>query len=74
MNQPPTPRNPYDHAAYLINRTNENLTAITTDEYGRMRALDGPTSAGVLAASSNLAIASALLAIADAIRAPRGDQ
>ncbi|MFI8300021.1 hypothetical protein ACIGCZ_29255 [Streptomyces nigra] len=74
MNQPATPRKPYDHALYLINRTNENITAVTTDAFGGMRALDGPTSAGVLAASSNLAIASALLAVADAIRAPRGDQ
>jgi hypothetical protein len=74
MSQPPAERKPYDHALYLINRTNENITSITTDQYGGMRALDGPTSAGVLTASSNLAIAAALLAIADVIPAERGDQ
>ncbi|MFM9602709.1 hypothetical protein [Streptomyces turgidiscabies] len=68
MSQPPPVRKPYDHTLHLINSTNKSINAVTGWPDGRSRDLDGPTAAGTLVASSNLAIASALLAVADAIR------
>ncbi|WP_445524770.1 hypothetical protein [Streptomyces cyslabdanicus] len=61
-------RKPYDHALHLINHTGESISIVTTGADGRPRELDGRTTAGVLAALSNLAVASALLAVADAVR------
>ncbi|MCI3240260.1 hypothetical protein [Streptomyces spinosisporus] len=74
MSQPPTSRMPYEHSLHLINHANEQLNAITNDSHGRPRDLDALMATRVLATMSNLAIASALLAVADAIRAPRGGQ
>lgn len=68
MNQPTT-RTPYDHALWLINSVDEGVNGMVTLPTGRPRDLPGPTAAGVLTARSNLAIASALLAVADALRA-----
>lgn len=64
----PTTRTPYDHTLYLINQVNQAINRVAALPDGTPRDLDGPTTAGVLNASSNLAIASALLAIADAFR------
>jgi hypothetical protein len=62
-------RAPYDHALYLINEVNRNINEATLFPDGRSRGIDSTALSGVLNASSNLAIASALLAVADAIRA-----
>lgn len=62
-------RTPYNHALHLINETSESLRMIEALPNGRPRDLDGPTAVGALATRSNLAIASALLAVADALKA-----
>jgi hypothetical protein len=62
-------RTPYAHALHVTNETAESLRMIEALPDGRPRDLDGPTAVGALTVRSNLAIASALLAIADAIRA-----
>lgn len=62
-------RNPYEHTLVEVNETLKGLQGITVMPGGGLRNLDGPTAIGVLAARSNLAVASALLAVADAIRA-----
>ena len=61
-------RTPYSHALHTINETAESLRMIEALPNGRPRDLDGPTALGTLTVRSNLAIASALLAIADAAR------
>lgn len=65
-------RKPYDHALHLINVVSQSADKIAEMPDGQPRDLDGPTAVGVLVATSNAAIASALLAIADAIRANSG--
>lgn len=62
-------RKPYDHALHLINSVGQSVDGMTVRPDGRPRDLDGPTAVGTLVATSNLAIASALLAVADALRA-----
>ncbi|MFI5985090.1 hypothetical protein ACIBEA_30015 [Streptomyces sp. NPDC051555] len=64
----PTARTPYEHTLSEINDINQALNVITGS--GR---IPGDIAAGVLAARSNLAIASSLLAIADAIRSTQPD-
>jgi hypothetical protein len=64
----PIVRVPYEHALAEINNTTENLRNIERLPDGRCRDLDGPTAIGVLSVRSNVAIASALLAVADALR------
>lgn len=64
----PIARAPYDHAAHVINETAESLHGIEALPDGHPRDLDGPTAVGALTVRSNLAIASALLAVADALR------
>jgi hypothetical protein len=71
MNQQPTARLPRDHALYLINQTADSLNGMATLPNGQPRDLDGPTTTGILTAWSGLAIASAIVALADAVR---GDQ
>ncbi|MFE6284380.1 hypothetical protein [Streptomyces sp. NPDC057877] len=73
MSQPPA-RTPYGHALHLINTTDDGINGMCVLPDGRTRDLPGPLAVGVLTVRSNLAIASALLAVADAVRAPRGDQ
>lgn len=68
MPEPVITRAPYDHALAEINITNESLRGIERLPGGRPRDLDGPTAVGALTVRSNIAIASALLAVADAIR------
>lgn len=63
-----TPRTPYSHALHTINETATSLRMIEGLPNGRPRDLDGPTAIGALTVRSNLAIAAALLAIADALR------
>jgi hypothetical protein len=63
------PRKPYDHALHLVNTVGQGVGKIAEWPDGRSRDLDGSTAVGALVATSNLAIASALLAVADAIRA-----
>jgi hypothetical protein len=67
-------RGPYEHSLAQINTTAENLRGIESLPDGRPRDLSSATAVGVLTIRSNLAIASALLAIADALRgsAPNG--
>ena len=60
-------RTPYDHTLHLINSVGQSVDGITMRPDGRPRDLDGPTAVGALVATSNLAIASALLAVADAL-------
>jgi hypothetical protein len=67
MTEPET-RAPYDHALSTINATADNLRGIEKLPSGRPRDLDGPTAVGALTVWSNLAIAAALLAVADALR------
>ena len=64
----PTARPPHDHALWLINNVEENITGMVTQPNGQTRNVDGPTAVGILTARSNLAIASALVAIAEALR------
>lgn len=64
----PVARKPYDHAATQINNTADALRGIESLPDGRPRDLDGPTAVGALTVRSNLAIAAALLAVADALR------
>ncbi|GFH36605.1 hypothetical protein [Streptomyces pacificus] len=61
-------RTPYGHTLHVINQTAESLRMIEARPDGRPRDLDGPTAVGALTVRSNLAIASALLAVADALR------
>lgn len=63
------PRIPYGHALHMVNETSEALNELTNG-----RSVPGEIAVGVLTARSNLAIASALLAVADAIRATAGSQ
>ncbi|MCX5587585.1 hypothetical protein [Streptomyces erythrochromogenes] len=56
-------RLPYEHTLNEINDINQACNGITGG-----RGVPGDVAVGVLAARSNLAIASALLAVADAIR------
>jgi hypothetical protein len=67
-----TERTPHSHATHLINETRQSLLTVTTLPDGRPRDLNGPTAVGALTVQSNLAIASALLAIADAVKANGG--
>jgi hypothetical protein len=64
----PVARGPFDHALAEINTVASNLRGIEQLPTGRARDLNGPTAIGVLTVRSNLAIASALLAVADALR------
>lgn len=57
-------RTPYNHALHMINETSEALNDLTNG-----RAVPGDVAASVLTARANLAIASSLLAVADALRA-----
>ena len=71
----PLSRTPYNHALHLINHTNDAISNATTSPDGRHRDMDATAMSGTLNALSNLAIASALLAVADAVRsqqAPEG--
>lgn len=61
-------RAPYDHALHLINTSCQSIDRIAEYPDGRSRDLDGPTAVGTLVVTSNAAIASALLAVADALR------
>ncbi|MFD7016069.1 hypothetical protein [Streptomyces sp. NPDC059928] len=61
-------RSPADYAAYLINQTNKNLAQITTDSSGKPRDLDGRSALSALDVSAHLAVAAALLAVADVIK------
>lgn len=71
MSEPIT-RVPYEHALAEINVTASSLRSIEALPNGLPRDLDGPTAIGALTVRSNLAIAAALLAVADAIRADGG--
>lgn len=66
-------RKPYDHTLHLINSVGRSVDGMTARPDGRPRDLDGPTAVGTLIATSNLAIASALLAVADALRPAPAD-
>ncbi|MEV6102630.1 hypothetical protein [Nocardia sp. NPDC051981] len=55
-------RTPYDYTLQTINETATRLNLITGG-----RSVAGDVAAAVLTAQSNLAIASALLAVADAV-------
>lgn len=61
-------RTPYDHTLHAINETAQALRGIEALPGGQPRALTGSTAIGALTVRSNLAIASALLAVADALR------
>jgi putative hemolysin len=67
MNQP-TARPPHDHALWLINNVEQGVTGMCTLPDGRVRDLPGPVAVGILTVRSNLAIASALVAVAEAQR------
>ena len=64
-------RRPYDHALHAINELNTQVNEITTWPTGQPRPLEARMSAAVLEVRGQLAIASALLAVADAIREQR---
>lgn len=63
-----TERTPYQHTLAEINEVNQNLNTITSG-----RGVPDDIAIGVLTARSNLAIASSLLAVADAIRSTQPD-
>ncbi|MGW7498621.1 hypothetical protein ACWGKA_30625 [Streptomyces luteogriseus] len=67
MNQPTT-RKPIDHALWLINNVEQGVTGMCTLPDGRTRDLPGPVAVGILTVRSNLAIASALVAVAEGLR------
>jgi hypothetical protein len=69
----PVTRGPYDHALAQINTTADNLRGIESLPGGRPRDLSSATAVGVLTIRSNLAIASALPAIADALQSSSSD-
>lgn len=62
-----TKRTPYTHALHVINTVND-ATNVITGLPDNPRGLPADTAASVLTVRSNLAIAAALLAVADAIR------
>lgn len=64
-----TTRTPYDHALHLINTVGQSTDRMAVTPDGRPRDLDGPTATALLIATSNAAIASALLAIDATLRA-----
>jgi hypothetical protein len=64
----PTARPPYDHALWLINNVEQGIKGMATLPNGQTRDVDGPTAVGILTARSHLAIASALVAVAEALR------
>ena len=64
----PTVRNPYHHALHQINDVEEVIKRITETPAGAMRPVGDTMAAGILTARSNLAIAAALLALADSAR------
>ncbi|NEY33057.1 hypothetical protein GTU99_12795 [Streptomyces sp. PRKS01-65] len=64
----PTARTPHDHALWLINNIEQGITNMVTLPNGELRNIDGPTAVGILTVRSNLAIASALAAVAEALR------
>ncbi|MYR60052.1 hypothetical protein GTY54_28750 [Streptomyces sp. SID625] len=64
----PTARTPYDHALWLINSVDQGINGMVTLPNGQTRDVDGPTAVGILTVHSNLAIASALVAVAEALR------
>ncbi|MFD3929708.1 hypothetical protein [Streptomyces sp. NPDC058614] len=66
MAQPIT-RNPYNHALHQINEVSEQTNRVTGTGDGT-RPITPMAMIAVLTARSNLAIASALLAVADALR------
>ncbi|KOU50546.1 hypothetical protein ADK55_18560 [Streptomyces sp. WM4235] len=57
------------NAIDMVNLTSRRLDLITGYPDGTSRSVPGDVAAGVLTAQSNLAIATALIAVADAIRA-----
>lgn len=59
---------PYDHTLAQITEISAAVSRISTRGDGSPRGLDGPTVVGVHTVRSNLAIAAALLALADAVR------
>ncbi len=61
-------RLPYAHTLAEINEITQNLNGITSG-----RSVPGDIAIGVLTTRSNLAIASALLALADAVRSTQPD-
>jgi hypothetical protein len=61
---------PYDHALHLINTIGGDINRMTETPIGSPRDLDGPTAVGALTVRSNLAIAAALLAVADVLSNP----
>ena len=63
-----TTRTPYDHTLAEINEISAGVGLVATHPDGSPRGLDGPTAVGALTVRSNLAIASALLALTDAVR------
>ncbi|EYT83996.1 hypothetical protein CF54_04105 [Streptomyces sp. Tu 6176] len=67
MNRP-TARTPYDHALWLVNSVDQGINGMVTLPDGHPRDVDGPTAVGILTVRSNLAIASALVAVAEALR------
>ncbi|MGW0131924.1 hypothetical protein [Streptomyces sp. NPDC003299] len=67
----PTARKPYDHALWLINQVDEGVRGMTSWSGGQQRVLPGDVAVGLLTVRSNLAIASALVAVAEALRSER---
>ncbi|MET7776281.1 hypothetical protein ABZU94_10615 [Streptomyces mirabilis] len=63
-----TERRPYDAALQAINELNTQINGIVSRPDGGPRPLDGQMTAAILNVRGRLAIASALLAIADALK------
>lgn len=68
----PAPRTLRDDAIDMVNQTSRSIDQVSSHPDGSPRALPGDVTAGVLTAKANLAIATALIAVADAIRATDG--
>jgi len=64
----PDTRRPYDHALHTINEVNQTINGIASMPSGGPRPLDGHLTGALTRARAQIAVASALLAVADAIR------
>ena len=69
MTTPPPPKHvPYDYALSMINQVADAINSIGLTPDGAPRNLPADVAVGALQTRSNIAIAAALLAVADATR------
>ena len=64
----PDTRSPYDHTLHAINELNQHINGIASMPSGGPRPLDSHLTGALNLARAQITVASALLAVADAIR------